>query len=86
MRIPMVSIRLLHEKATVAQINPQIIGDHNMMNILAAAATLSLVDIDESQMLESIERFPGVKRRLEFLGEFFPVFKFMMILHITQLQ
>ena len=40
------------------------------MNILAAAATLSCVDIDESQMLESIERFPGVKRRLEFLGEF----------------
>ena len=64
------SIRLLHEQATVAQINPQIIGDHNMMNILAAAATLSLVEIDESQMLESIERFPGVKRRLEFLGEF----------------
>ncbi|SVD38934.1 uncharacterized protein METZ01_LOCUS391788, partial [marine metagenome] len=49
------AIRLLHEQATVAQINPQIIGDHNMMNILAAAATLSLVDIDESQMLESIE-------------------------------
>jgi UDP-N-acetylmuramate: L-alanyl-gamma-D-glutamyl-meso-diaminopimelate ligase len=64
------AIRLLHEQATVAQINPQIIGDHNMMNILAAAATLSLVDIDENQMLESIERFPGVKRRLEFLGEF----------------
>ena len=64
------SIKLLHEKETVAQINPQIIGKHNMMNILAAAATLSLVDIDESQTLESIERFPGVKRRLEFLGEF----------------
>ena len=64
------SINLLHEKETVAQINPQIIGKHNMMNILAAAATLSLVDIDESQTLESIERFPGVKRRLEFLGEF----------------
>ena len=64
------SIKLLDKKETVAQINPQIIGEHNMMNILAAAATLSCVDIDESQMLESIERFPGVKRRLEFLGEF----------------
>ena len=63
-------ISLLHEKETVTQINPQIIGDHNMMNILAAAATLSLVDIDENQMLASIGRFPGVKRRLEFLGEF----------------
>ena len=64
------SIKLLHKKETVAQINPQIIGDHNMMNILAATATLSLADIDQSQMLQSIERFPGVKRRLEFLGEF----------------
>ena len=64
------SIKLLHKKETVAHINPQIIGDHNMMNILAATATLSLADIDQSQMLQSIERFPGVKRRLECLGEF----------------
>ena len=64
------SIKLLHKKETVAHINPQIIGDHNMMNILAATATLSLADIDQSQMLQSFERFPGVKRRLEFLGEF----------------
>ena len=63
-------ISLLHEKEMLTQINPQIIGDHNMMNILAAAATLSLVEIDENQMLESIGRFPGVKRRLEFIGEF----------------
>ena len=53
----------------VGQIRPQIIGQHNRMNILGATAALSNVGLENKDVLKSIDRFPGVKRRLEFLGE-----------------
>jgi len=53
----------------IGQIRPQIIGQHNMMNILGATAALSTVGLENKDILKSIDRFPGVKRRLEFLGE-----------------
>ena len=54
----------------IGQIKPQIIGQHNMMNILGAIASLSAVGLENKDILKSIDRFPGVKRRLEFLGEY----------------
>ena len=54
----------------LSQIRPQIIGQHNMMNILGATAALSTVGLKNKDILKSIDRFPGVKRRLEFLGEY----------------
>ena len=53
----------------VGQIRPQIIGQHNRMNILGATVALSNVGLENKDVLKSIDRFPGVKRRLEFLGE-----------------
>jgi len=40
------------------------------MNILGAIASLSAVGLENKDILKSIDRFPGVKRRLEFLGEY----------------
>ena len=54
----------------IGEIKPQIIGQHNMMNILGATAALSTVGLENTDIIKSIDRFPGVKRRLEFLGEY----------------
>jgi len=67
--IPDEGVTFSRGKEQIGQIRPQIIGQHNMMNILGATAVLSTVGLENKDILKSIDRFPGVKRRLEFLGE-----------------
>ena len=57
----------------VNSFKPKIFGHHNMMNSLAAIASIAAIPelkIDQRDLIESAEKFPGVKRRLEFIGEF----------------
>ena len=57
----------------IKALNPIIFGDHNMLNALAAiaaVAALSEVKIDQEDLIGSVDKFPGVKRRLEYIGEF----------------
>lgn len=64
------NVELYKNNQRIGRIHPQIIGQHNMMNILGATSVLSTAGLDDAQILSSIDRFPGVKRRLEFLGEY----------------
>ena len=64
------NIDLFKDNQRIGRVHPQIIGQHNMMNILGATSVLSTAGLDDAQILSSIDRFPGVKRRLEFVGEY----------------
>lgn len=47
----------------------RIIGDHNIENVLAAAAICYYAGIDMSVISETIKAFSGVEHRIEFCGE-----------------
>ena len=51
-------------------INSKIFGKHNMQNITAAIAALAKIGLSPSELMTSAENFVGVKRRLEYLGQF----------------
>ncbi|MBV6340774.1 UDP-N-acetylmuramate--L-alanine ligase [Candidatus Magnetobacterium casense] len=44
-------------------------GKHNILNTLAATATALYLKIDIESVIGSLQRFKGIKRRLEFKGE-----------------
>lgn len=46
----------------------RIIGDHNVENVLAAAAICYFAGIDEAVIGSAIKAFPGVEHRIEFCG------------------
>ncbi len=46
----------------------RIIGDHNIENVLAAAAICYFAGIDMKTITEAIKAFPGVEHRIEFCG------------------
>ena len=46
----------------------RIIGDHNIENVLAAAAICYFAGIDMVTITEAIKAFPGVEHRIEFCG------------------
>jgi len=50
------------------QINTKLIGSHFISNIAGAIALAKLNGIKPEDALEAIKTFPGVKRRIEFLG------------------
>ncbi|MFP3866901.1 MAG: UDP-N-acetylmuramate:L-alanyl-gamma-D-glutamyl-meso-diaminopimelate ligase [Desulfobacteraceae bacterium] len=45
-------------------------GRHNVLNVLAVLASLSLLGIDRQILKAALPEFAGVKRRLEVVGEF----------------
>lgn len=47
----------------------KIIGDHNIENVLAAAAICYYAGIEMSVISKTIKAFPGVEHRIEFCGE-----------------
>ena len=51
-------------------INSKIFGKHNMQNITAAVAALTKIGLNPIDLMTSAENFVGVKRRLEYLGQF----------------
>lgn len=46
----------------------RIIGDHNVENVLAAAAIAFFAGIDPEVISEAVREFPGVEHRIEFCG------------------
>lgn len=44
-------------------------GDHNLMNIMAAACTCRLLGIDNEAIAEGISSFRGLEHRIEYVGE-----------------
>ena len=53
-----------------AKIVTNILGEHNIINILFAIAISHFIGISKSQIKKSILEFNGVKRRLEKLGNY----------------
>lgn len=45
-------------------------GKHNVLNALAAVVVAAELDIDDAALLEALERFNGVGRRFNVVGEF----------------
>jgi UDP-N-acetylmuramate: L-alanyl-gamma-D-glutamyl-meso-diaminopimelate ligase len=57
----------LHDRA-VAEVNWQLIGEHNVMNALAAIAAARHVGVEPARAAQALNAFRGVKRRMEVRG------------------
>ena len=51
-------------------IHSKLFGRHNMQNITAAIAALSSLGLNPIELMLSAQNFIGIKRRLEYVGEF----------------
>ncbi len=54
----------------IDQMQLKLLGEHNMMNLTAAIAVLSNLELDPKDLIAGAKKFTGVKRRLEYLGQF----------------
>lgn len=55
---------------------PQLVGEHNQYNCLAAAATVSFLGVNQEVIIKALEKFKGVKGRMEEIkaGQDFKIF------------
>ncbi|MFT3763198.1 MAG: UDP-N-acetylmuramate:L-alanyl-gamma-D-glutamyl-meso-diaminopimelate ligase [Pseudoxanthomonas sp.] len=60
---------VLHRGAEVGAVEWPLLGDHNVLNGLAALAACHAVGVDVAAVAPVLARFGGVKRRLETLGQ-----------------
>ena len=58
-----------HEGTDLGTVEWPLLGDHNVLNALAALAACHAVGVDVASILPALARFRSVKRRLEVLGE-----------------
>ena len=54
----------------LASINSKLFGQHNMLNTTAAIAALAHLGLNSRELIASAQNFNGVKRRLEYIGQF----------------
>ena len=55
----------LHE-----MMSPRLFGKHNLMNIISAFSALRSLGFESKKILKAVEKFDGVKRRLQRLNQF----------------
>ena len=55
----------LHE-----MMSPRLFGKHNLMNIISAFSALRSLGFESEKILKAVEKFDGVKRRLQRLNQF----------------
>ena len=60
---------VVHEGVELGTVEWPLLGDHNVLNALAALAACHAVGVDIAAVLPALARFRSVKRRLEVLGE-----------------
>ncbi len=60
---------VLHQGRELGTVEWPLLGDHNVLNGLAALAACHAVGVDVAAILPSLAQFRSVKRRLEVLGE-----------------
>lgn len=60
---------VLRAGVVVGTVEWPLLGDHNVLNGLAALAACNAVGVDVAQVIPALGRFRSVKRRLEVLGE-----------------
>jgi UDP-N-acetylmuramate: L-alanyl-gamma-D-glutamyl-meso-diaminopimelate ligase len=59
---------VLRERRAVAEVRWQLIGEHNVMNALAAIAAADHVGVGPERAAAALAQFRGVKRRMEIRG------------------
>jgi UDP-N-acetylmuramate: L-alanyl-gamma-D-glutamyl-meso-diaminopimelate ligase len=59
---------VLHGGETVAEVSWPLLGEHNVMNALAAIAAARHVGVAPARAAQALGRFSGVKRRMEIRG------------------
>ena len=62
------AFRVHRRDAVVGDVQWPLLGDHNVLNGLAALAACAAVGVDVASVLPALAAFQGVKRRLERLG------------------
>src|SRR6478672_5527976 len=60
---------VVHEGREIGEVRWPLLGRHNVMNALAALASVNAVGVDPASVLSSLSSFRSVKRRLEVIGE-----------------
>jgi len=63
------AFEVLHDGRTLGIVEWPLLGDHNVLNGLAALAACAAVGVDVSTVLGALAQFQGVKRRMEVLGQ-----------------
>jgi UDP-N-acetylmuramate: L-alanyl-gamma-D-glutamyl-meso-diaminopimelate ligase len=59
---------VLYQGKEAAQVNWPLLGEHNVMNALAAIAAARHVGVEPARAAQALGRFRGVKRRMEIRG------------------
>ena len=59
---------VFHQGTLIGQVSWSLLGEHNVLNALAAVAAAHALGADASQGLGALSQFRNVKRRLEVLG------------------
>ncbi len=60
---------VVHRGVELGTVEWPLLGDHNVLNGLAALAACAAVGVDVAAILPALARFSSVKRRLEVIGE-----------------
>lgn len=60
---------VLHKGAEVGTVEWPMLGDHNVLNGVAALAACAAVGVDVAKVIPALAEFRSVKRRLEVIGE-----------------
>ena len=62
------AFQVLHRGEAVGEVHWPLLGRHNVMNALAAIASVAAVGVDPATVLPALAGFASVKRRMELLG------------------
>ncbi|HVK50857.1 MAG TPA: UDP-N-acetylmuramate:L-alanyl-gamma-D-glutamyl-meso-diaminopimelate ligase [Pseudoxanthomonas sp.] len=60
---------VLHRGQELGQVHWPLLGDHNVLNGLAALAAVHAVGVDPASVMPALAQFRSVKRRLEVIGQ-----------------
>jgi len=60
---------VVHDGVDVGTVQWPMLGDHNVLNGLAALAACNAVGVDVASVIPSLAEFSSVKRRMEVIGE-----------------
>jgi len=60
---------VMHRGAELGIVEWPLLGDHNVLNGLAALASCAAVGVDAASVLPALARFRSVKRRMEVIGD-----------------
>ncbi len=63
------AFEVLHGARALGVVEWPLLGDHNVLNGLAAIAACAAVGVDAAKVLPALAEFRGVKRRMELLGQ-----------------